>query len=93
MGGAGIVFTEATHVSDIGRITPYCLGLWNAQHQSLLTRLASIVDVAGLPALSVPAGLSPSGLPTGVQVIGRRYEETAVLRVGAAIEMPLPDPP
>ena len=26
MGGAGIVFTEATHVSDIGRITPWCLG-------------------------------------------------------------------
>ena len=61
--------------------------------EAMLTRLASIVDVAGLPALSVPAGLSPSGLPTGVQVIGRRYEETAVLRVGAAIEMPLPDPP
>src|SRR6201996_8354553 len=38
MGGAGIVFTEATHVSAIGRITPYCLGLWNGQHQALLTR-------------------------------------------------------
>ena len=40
MGGAGIVFTEATHVSAIGRITQHCLGLWNAQHQALLTRLA-----------------------------------------------------
>jgi 2,4-dienoyl-CoA reductase-like NADH-dependent reductase (Old Yellow Enzyme family) len=28
MGGAGIVFTEACHVSAIGRITPYCLGLY-----------------------------------------------------------------
>src|SRR5262245_18378545 len=43
MGGAGIVFAEATHVSAIGRITPYCLGLWNASHQALLARLAAII--------------------------------------------------
>jgi 2,4-dienoyl-CoA reductase-like NADH-dependent reductase (Old Yellow Enzyme family) len=47
MGGAGIVFTEATHVGAIGRITPYCLGLWNAQHQALLTRLAAIIARGG----------------------------------------------
>jgi 2,4-dienoyl-CoA reductase-like NADH-dependent reductase (Old Yellow Enzyme family) len=47
MGGAGIVFTEATHVSAMGRITPYCLGLWNAQHQALLTRLAAIIARGG----------------------------------------------
>jgi 2,4-dienoyl-CoA reductase-like NADH-dependent reductase (Old Yellow Enzyme family) len=33
-GGAGIVFTEATHVSDIGRITHGCLGLYNEGHQA-----------------------------------------------------------
>jgi 2,4-dienoyl-CoA reductase-like NADH-dependent reductase (Old Yellow Enzyme family) len=47
MGGAGIVFTEATHVSAIGRITHHCLGLWNAQHQALLTRLAAIISRGG----------------------------------------------
>lgn len=47
MGGAGIVFTEATHVSAIGRITPYCLGLWNAEHEALLTRLAAIMTRGG----------------------------------------------
>ena len=47
MGGAGIVFTEATHVSAIGRITPWCLGLWNAGHQALLTRLAAIISRGG----------------------------------------------
>ena len=47
MGGAGIVFTEATHVSAIGRITHHCLGLWNAQHQALLTRLAAIITRGG----------------------------------------------
>lgn len=47
MGGAGIVFTEATHVSAIGRITPWCLGLWNAQHQALLARLVAIIARGG----------------------------------------------
>jgi 2,4-dienoyl-CoA reductase-like NADH-dependent reductase (Old Yellow Enzyme family) len=47
MGGAGIVFTEATHVSAIGRITPWCLGLWNEQHEALLARLVAIIERGG----------------------------------------------
>src|SRR5579875_3742650 len=47
MGGAGIVFTEATHVSDVGRITHGCLGLWNAAHQDFLRRLAALIARGG----------------------------------------------
>ncbi len=46
-GGAGIVMTEATHVSAIGRITPHCLGLYNADHQALLARLATVITQCG----------------------------------------------
>jgi len=46
-GGAGIVFTEATHVSAVGRITHGCLGLWNGQHQALLARLAAVIARGG----------------------------------------------
>jgi 2,4-dienoyl-CoA reductase-like NADH-dependent reductase (Old Yellow Enzyme family) len=46
-GGAGIVFTEATHVSDIGRITPGCLGLYTEEHQAFLTRLAAVISLCG----------------------------------------------
>jgi 2,4-dienoyl-CoA reductase-like NADH-dependent reductase (Old Yellow Enzyme family) len=46
-GGAGIVFTEATHVSAIGRITPHCLGLYTAEHQALLARLAAVITQCG----------------------------------------------
>ncbi|HEV7898553.1 MAG TPA: amidase [Planosporangium sp.] len=60
--------------------------------ESMLTRLTSIFDVAGLPALSVPCGLSAAGLPVGVQVVGRRLDEQTVLRVGSAVETPLPAP-
>src|SRR6185436_2899325 len=43
-------------------------------------------NLAGLPAVSVPAGLSAGGLPLGLQVIGRAFDEAAVLRVGDVIE-------
>src|ERR1700757_4683101 len=46
-GGAGIVFTEATHVSAIGRITPHCLGLYTPEHQALLSRLAAVITQCG----------------------------------------------
>jgi aspartyl-tRNA(Asn)/glutamyl-tRNA(Gln) amidotransferase subunit A len=43
-------------------------------------------NLAGLPALSVPAGLSSDGLPLGLQVIGRAFDEATVLRVGDVLE-------
>ncbi len=44
------------------------------------------VNLAGLPGMSVPAGLSGEGLPLGLQVIGKAFDEATVLRVGRAIE-------
>ena len=43
-------------------------------------------NLAGLPALSVPAGLSADGLPLGLQITGRAFDEETVLRVGEALE-------
>jgi aspartyl-tRNA(Asn)/glutamyl-tRNA(Gln) amidotransferase subunit A len=44
------------------------------------------VNLAGLPGLSVPAGLDAQGLPLGLQVIGRAWDESTVFRVGKALE-------
>ncbi len=43
-------------------------------------------NMAGIPGLSVPAGLDAQGLPLGLQVLGRPFDEETVFAVGAAIE-------
>ena len=44
------------------------------------------VNLAGLPGLSVPAGHSEDGLPLGLQIIGKAFDEATVLRTGFALE-------
>jgi aspartyl-tRNA(Asn)/glutamyl-tRNA(Gln) amidotransferase subunit A len=44
------------------------------------------VNLAGLPGLVVPCGFDRSGLPIGLQVIGRPFDEATMLRIGAAYE-------
>jgi len=43
-------------------------------------------DLAGVPGISVPCGKTQSGLPIGLQVLGRHFDESTVLRVAASIE-------
>jgi aspartyl-tRNA(Asn)/glutamyl-tRNA(Gln) amidotransferase subunit A len=52
-------------------------------------------NLTGSPALSVPFARSGGGLPVGVQVVGRRFEDATVLEAGLALEQargPLPLP-
>ena len=43
-------------------------------------------NVTGHPAMSVPTGLGANGLPIGVQIVGRPFDEPMVFRIGRAIE-------
>ena len=44
------------------------------------------VNMAGLPGISVPAGLSPDGLPMGLQLIGKAFDEANLLNTAYALE-------
>jgi aspartyl-tRNA(Asn)/glutamyl-tRNA(Gln) amidotransferase subunit A len=50
------------------------------------TRFARGINVLGLPAVSLPCGLTAEGLPAGAQIIGPAFSEAALARVGAALE-------
>ncbi|WP_299586023.1 amidase [uncultured Microbulbifer sp.] len=47
-------------------------------------------NMTGQPALSVPCGFSSSGLPIGLQFVGRRFEDVNVLRAGQAYQLAAP---
>jgi amidase len=48
------------------------------------------ITLTGLPAISVPCGFTRNGLPVGLQIVGRRRQEAAVLRAAAAFEAAAP---
>ena len=57
---------------------------------SVSTANTMLFNLTGSPALSVPCGFSPEGLPYGLQFVGRAWDEVTVLRIGAAYERATP---
>jgi len=51
-----------------------------------LTRFTRPINYLGLPSLSLPSGFTQSGLPVGMQVIGRPFDEAMLVRIGAAFQ-------
>ncbi len=51
-----------------------------------ITRFTRPINYLGLPSLSIPAGFTKSGLPVGLQIIGRSFDEAMLIRVGAAFQ-------
>jgi aspartyl-tRNA(Asn)/glutamyl-tRNA(Gln) amidotransferase subunit A len=51
-----------------------------------LTRFTRPINYLGLPSLSIPAGFSASGLPIGMQLVGRSFDEATLITIGAAFQ-------
>jgi aspartyl-tRNA(Asn)/glutamyl-tRNA(Gln) amidotransferase subunit A len=51
-----------------------------------LTRFTRPINYLGLPSLSIPSGFTNSGLPVGMQLVGRSFDEAMLLRIGAAFQ-------
>jgi aspartyl-tRNA(Asn)/glutamyl-tRNA(Gln) amidotransferase subunit A len=61
-------------------------GLDSLAYAPRLTRYTAPFNLTGLPALSLPCGLSSDGLPIGIQLVGPAWKEAAVLQAGQALE-------
>ena len=82
-----VLFTPTTPLTapKIGQATV----LLDGQEED--TRLASTrfvrgINVVGFPALSIPCGFDKGGLPIGLQIVGKPFDEVTILRVGAVLE-------
>jgi hypothetical protein len=51
-----------------------------------LTRFTRPINYLGLPSLAIPAGFTRGGLPVGLQLVGRSFDEATLLRIGAAFQ-------
>jgi aspartyl-tRNA(Asn)/glutamyl-tRNA(Gln) amidotransferase subunit A len=51
-----------------------------------LTRFTRPVNYLGLPSLAIPSGFTKGGLPVGMQLIGRSFDEATLLTIGAAFQ-------
>jgi aspartyl-tRNA(Asn)/glutamyl-tRNA(Gln) amidotransferase subunit A len=51
-----------------------------------ITRFTRPINYLGLPSLAIPAGFTGAGLPVGMQLIGRAFDEATILRIGAAFQ-------
>jgi amidase len=49
-------------------------------------RSAYYISITGLPAISVPCGFTPEGLPVGIQIVGRHHDDFGVLQLAYAFE-------
>jgi aspartyl-tRNA(Asn)/glutamyl-tRNA(Gln) amidotransferase subunit A len=86
-------FTQAFKVCDI-ILTPTCPSAAFAFGSKSVDPVEMYLNdvftvpasLAGLPAMSVPAGMSADGLPLGLHLIGRAFDEETVLKVGHVIE-------
>ncbi|MEZ5190602.1 MAG: amidase [Schumannella sp.] len=74
-------------------LTPRPVGWYDAEdgernfaQQVQFTPFTSMVNVAGLPAISLPVATTEDGLPMGVQLIGRPGREDVLLAIGAQLE-------
>lgn len=54
--------------------------------RSVRSRFTRIYNLTGLPALSVPCGFAPNGLPVGLQLASKPFDEGTLLRAGHAYE-------
>ncbi len=78
-----------TQVPPFDVTTPYPTEVAGVKMETYIDWMKSCyyISITGHPALSVPAGFTPEGLPVGLQIVGRHRDEWSVLQLGHAFEL------
>jgi aspartyl-tRNA(Asn)/glutamyl-tRNA(Gln) amidotransferase subunit A len=77
--------TQPTTALKIGQIISR-IGAREESVFAVSARFCAPFNISGLPAISVPCGFSPEGMPIGLQIIGKPFDEETVLRIADAFE-------
>ena len=77
--------TQPTTALKIGQTTSR-IGAREESVFAVSARFCAPFNISGLPAISVPCGFSPEGMPIGLQIIGKPFDEETVLRIADAFE-------
>lgn len=85
-----ILPTVAVRPFPVEQPYPVALDGRPVEHYTQWFFLTYALTVTGLPVISVPAGFTADGLPVGIQIVGRRRQEAAVLAAAAAFEAAAP---
>jgi aspartyl-tRNA(Asn)/glutamyl-tRNA(Gln) amidotransferase subunit A len=72
--------TSPTVAFGIGELADDPIAMYKADICTLT------INLAGLPGISIPCGFSDSGLPIGLQLVGRHFDEETILRAGDAFQ-------
>ena len=77
-----------TQVPPFDITTPYPTAIAGVKFMNYIDWMKSCwyISATGNPAISVPAGFTPEGLPVGIQIVGRNKEDFSVLQMGHAFE-------
>jgi aspartyl-tRNA(Asn)/glutamyl-tRNA(Gln) amidotransferase subunit A len=81
--------TEANPIAEdewTDRVAMRQVPAGNVPLLELIWHMPSPANLSGVPALALPCGFSAAGLPLGLQIMGRHWDEATVFRVGAAYE-------
>jgi len=82
LGGVDAILTPTTAIAA----HPLSESPRNSARVADVGRCTSAASLAGLPAVSLPCGFTRDGLPIGLQLIGRAFEEDVLLQMGIAYQ-------
>ncbi len=86
---AALASVDVLALPTVPHVAPRFDAVLSREPTRAWNRFVSIFNLTGHPALSLPVGISDAGMPIGLQIVGRAFDEATVLGVGRSLERAL----